>query len=149
MRKIYLALAVLIIGHSLSAQKLTKKEAKQLIETSLNYLKTDDSVSFVKMWYFDDTPRQATKQPFKNHAAYESYRELKRFLDTAITKNLPIVDMDIEKMDSDSGYTYKIKGWFKYDEKRAYYKGYGFLLGYYENRWAFRFYPETSISYHN
>jgi hypothetical protein len=136
-----------MITQSLSAQKLSKKEAKQLLEASFNYLKMGDSISFVNMWYFDNTSRPATQKTFAKQAAYESFYELRSFLDTALAMNLPFNEIDVEKMETKFGYSYKIKGWFEYDKKKAYYKGYGFLLGYYDNRWAFRCYPETSISY--
>lgn len=130
-------------------QKISKKEAQQILEKTLGYLKTNDTTSFVNLWHFDDTPRPYNKKIYTKRDAVEEFIELKSFLDTALTKNLPFDEIDVEKMDSYEKYKvkYKIKGWFKYDEKQKYYKGYGFLIDNFDGKWGFRFTAETSTSY--
>jgi hypothetical protein len=133
----------------LPAQKISKAEAKQLLVKTLDCLKTNDTAAFVNMWYFDDTPRPYDKTIFAKQDAVEEFIELKKFLDTALTQNLPFDAIDVEKMSSFGKYKvkYKIKGWFKYDEKLKYYKGYGFLADYINKQWLFRFTVERSTSY--
>ena len=134
---------------NLFGQKISKKEARQILDKTFGYLKTNDTASFVSLWYLDDTPRPYNKKVYMRQNAVEEFIELKSFLDTALAKNLPFDEIDVEKMDSYEKYKvkYKIKGWFKYDEKQKYYKGYGFLIDYINGKWVFRFTAETSTSY--
>ncbi len=150
MKKIITLTAIcLTMTVNLFGQKITKKEAQQILEKTLAYLKTNDTASFVNLWHFDDTPRPYNKKVYTKLDAVEEFIELKSFLDTALTKNLPFDEIDVEKMDSYEKYKvkYKIKGWFKYDEKQKYYKGYGFLIDNINGKWGFRFTAETSTSY--
>ncbi len=147
-KKFILVTICLTIVFDSFGQKISKKEAQQIFEKTLGYLKTNDTTSFVNLWHFDDTPRPYNKKVYTRRDAVEEFVELKSFLDIAITKNLPFDEIDIEKMDSFKEYNdkYKIKGWFKYDEKKKYYKDYGFLIYTVNGKWGFRFTTETSIS---
>lgn len=150
MKKIITLTAIcLTITVNSFGQKISKKEAQQILEQTLGYLKANDTTSFVNLWHFDDTPRPYNKKVYTKRDAVEEFVELKSFLDTALTKNLPFDEIDVEKMDSYEKYKvkYKIKGWFKYDEKQKYYKGYGFLIDNINGKWGFRFTAETSTSY--
>ena len=150
MKKIITLTAIcLTITINSFGQKISKKEAQQILEKSLGYLKTNDTASFVNLWYFDETPRPYNKNIYSRRNAVEEFIMLKSFLDTALTKNLPFDEIDVEKLDSFDKYKvkYKIKGWFKYDEKKSYYKGYGFLIANINGKWVFRFTAETSTSY--
>lgn len=150
MKKIITLLAFcLTIALNSFGQKINKKEAQQILEKTLGYLKTNDTTSFVSLWHFDETPRPYNKKVYTKRDAIEEFIELKSFLDTALVRNLPFDEIDVEKMSSYEKYKvkYKIKGWFKYDEKQKYYKGYGFLIDKINGKWCFRFAAETSISY--
>lgn len=149
MKKLSTLIVCLIITCNSFGQKLSKKEAQQILDKTLGYLKTNDTTSFVNLWHLDDTPRPYNKKVYTKQDAVEEFIELKSFLDTALTNNLPFDEIDVEKMESYEKYKvkYKIKGWFKYDEKKKYYKGYGFLIDNINGRWGFRFTAETSISY--
>ena len=150
MKKIFTLTAIcLTITLNSFGQKIAKKEAQQILDKTLSYLKTNDTASFVNLWYFDDTPRPYNKKVYKRQDAVEEFIMLKSFLDTALTKNLPFDEIDVEKMDSYDQYKvkYKIKAWFKYDDNKKYYKGYGFLIDNINGKWVFRFTGETSIAY--
>jgi len=121
-------------------QKLTKKEAQQFFDKTLNYLKTGDTTSFVNLWYLDNTQRPYNGKVFTRQNVIEEFNGLKTFLDTALVKNLPFDEIETEKM---SNAFYKIKGWFKYNDK--YLKGYGFLVYFINNKWVFCYTTETSV----
>jgi hypothetical protein len=148
-RTFILATICLCIAINSLGQKISKKEAQQILEKTLGYLKSNDTTSFVNLWHFDDTPKPYDKKIYTKRDAVEEFIELKSFLDTALTKNLTFDEIDVEKIQSYEKYKvkYKIKGWFKYDERRKYYKGYGFLIDNINGKWGFRFTAETSISY--
>lgn len=150
MKKI-ITLTVICLTITLNSfgQKISKKEAQQILEKTLVYLRTNDTTSFINLWHFDDTPRPYNNKVYKRQDAVQEFIELKSFLDTALTKNLPFNEIDVEKMDSFDQYKvkYKIKGWFKYDDIKKYYKGYGFFIDNINGKWVFRFTGETSISY--
>jgi hypothetical protein len=150
MKKI-ITLTVICLTITLNSfgQKISKKEAQLILDKTLGYLKTNDTASFVNLWYFDETPRPYNKKVYKRQDAVEEFIALKSFLDTALTKSLPFDEIDVEKMDSYDQYKvkYKIKAWFKYDDSKKYYKGYGFLIDNINGKWVFRFTAETSISY--
>jgi hypothetical protein len=139
----------LIIGITsiVSAQDLTKKHANQILEKSIIYLKTSDSVSFIALWKIDDTPRPYHQKPFTEQDALNYFHYLKEFLDTALTHNFNINNIEVRRTSkreqSMKFGKYNIRAWFKYDQN--YYKGFGYYLDFSENKWVIRFAPDTSI----
>jgi hypothetical protein len=130
-------------------QKMSKKEATSLLQKAITHLKNNDSTSFANMWYYDNTLRPFDNSLYTRKDAIEEFNELKIFLDTAITKNLAFDEVEIENFKSSSKFKvkYKIKVWFKYDDKLHYYKGYGPLVDFIDGKWVFRFSGDQSISY--
>ena len=131
-------------------QKISKKEAQQLLQNTLKYLKTGDTTAFANQWYFDNTGRPYNNKVFTRQDAVSEFYELKFFLDTALTQNLQFDEVEVENwVDAWAKYKvkYKIKGWFLYDARRKYYKGYGVLVDFVDGKWLFRFTFEKSTSY--
>ena len=142
-------MALLTLTFQLSfGQKISKKEATQLLEKTITCFKTGDTTSFVNMWYLDKTGRPYDETVFTRQDAIQEFNELKVFLDSALTKNMTFDYVDVEKFDwVKYKVKYKIKAWFKYDDKRKYYKGYGVLIDFVDGKWFFRFTFEQSTSY--
>jgi hypothetical protein len=147
-RFVFISLLAIICQVSF-AQKISKKEAQQLLEKTITCLKTADTTAFANLWYIDDTGRPYDKSVFTRKHTVEEFNELKVFLDTALAKNWAFDYVDVDDFKSWSKYKvkYKIKAWYKYDEKLKYYKGFGVLVDFIEGKWAFRFTFEHSTSY--
>jgi hypothetical protein len=126
--------------------KLKKKQATQILQTALTSLKNADSVTFVKLWYFDGTAAPYHQNPFTEKSAMSYFHYLREFVDTALTRNLKIDDIEIYKVDADQQALnfgkYNAKAWFKYNDK--YFKGFGFFLDYIDDKWVVRYIPDTS-----
>ena len=125
-------------------QKIHKREARKLFEETMNDLRTSDTTDFIHLWYLDNSPSFYHPAPFTSKDAKSWYNQFQLFLDTAITRNLKIDEIEIEKPDtSEIAYAkYKIRVWYKYSAHR--YKGYGFLVDYVNGEWKYRFTPDTS-----
>ena len=148
MKKIFAIACLLFIGN-LQAQKISKKEAQKLLEKTIACLKSGDTTSFANLWNFDNTGRPYDKTVFTRQNAIQEFYELKMFLDTALVKSIPFDNVEVEDFKSWSKYKvkYKIKAWFKYDDGRRYYKGFGVLVDFIDNEWAFRFTFEQSTQF--
>jgi len=130
-------------------QKISKKEATQLLEKTVASLKIGDTTAFASLWYLDNTGRPYDKSLFTRQDISEEFKELKVFLDTALSTNMKFDYVDVEDFSSFSKYKvkYKIKAWYLYDKKQKYYKGFGVLVDYIDNKWVYRFTFEHSINY--
>jgi len=140
---IFFSVLLFAIAHG---QTITKKEARQLLEQALHYLKTSDTASFINLWRLDDAPYPYHERTYTKEDVAGDFNQMKTFLDTALKQNLTIDHIEIEKQDlkDTAKYfgEYKIKAWFRYDEH--YFKGFGFYVEYKNNKWVIRFSPDTS-----
>lgn len=131
---IFISILLLTTAH---AQSISKKEAHELLEKAYSYLKTSDTTSFINLWQEENTA--ASKQKITSE-----FNFLREFLDTALTRNLKIDNVEIEKYNLKNTDTkYWIKAWFKYDEHN--YKGFGFYVAYKSKRWVVRNTLSTSM----
>lgn len=147
MKKVFsTAIICLSISGVLYGQKLSKKQARQILETAVTCLKTSDTTTFANLWYFDNTPAPFHTKSFTEQTATSYFHYLREFVDTALAQNLLIDDIEISKVAADQQALnfgkYNIKAWFKYNEK--YYKGFGFFLDYINDKWVVRYIPDTS-----
>jgi hypothetical protein len=140
------AIALFCILTNVHGQKIRKAQARQILETAINCLKTSDSLSFVKLWYFDCRPAPGHDHPFTERSVMLYFHYLREFVDTALIRNLKIEEIEISKVSQEqreSGFgRYNIKVWFKYTDK--YFKGFGFFVDYINNKWVVRDIPDTS-----
>jgi hypothetical protein len=129
-----------------SGQKLKKAQARQILETAITTLKTSDSAAFVRLWHIDGKPAPFHDNPFTEKSATTYFYYIREFVDTALTKNLKIDDVEVSKVCAEQQALnfgkYNIKVWFKYTDK--YFKGFGFFVDYIDDKWVVRFIPETS-----
>jgi hypothetical protein len=130
-------------------QKISKREATELLEKTVASLKANDTTAFASLWYLDSIGRPYDKSLFTRQDIREEFNELKIFLDTALAKNMPFDYVDVEKISHWEKYKvkYKIKAWYLYDAKRKYYKGFGVLIAYIDNKWVYRFTFEQSTNW--
>ena len=146
-KNIYVTLIFCCLLNLANGQTMTQKEARQILEKSIHFLKSSDTASFINLWQLDDSAWPYHKKAFTNQDVKENFMMLKTFLDTALTKNLKIDEIEIEKYDPKKKEEflgdYNIKAWFKYN--KHYYKGLGFNVVFRENRWFIRYSPDTSV----
>jgi len=147
MKKIFLTTSVcLLLLLVAQGQTMHKKDAQQILEHALRYLKTSDTASFINLWLLDDSPYPFHQHPFTVEDVKNDFAHLKVFLDTALAQNYKIDHIEIEKEESKNKNErlgeYLVKAWFKYNEH--YYKGFGFYVEYKNERWVVRFSPDTS-----
>ncbi|MGE0637958.1 MAG: hypothetical protein AB7G44_16435 [Bacteroidia bacterium] len=130
------------------AQKPSKQEARQLCDNALTALKNSDPTSFASLWIIDNKLLLHPKKPFTNDDVQSHYDEMKVFLDTALTLNLEIDKIEIDKASyldtiaKSSDFCY-IKMWFKYN--KHYFKGIGFNVIRVDNKWLVAFDPDYSM----
>jgi hypothetical protein len=123
---------------------ITKKEARQLLEKVWSCLKTSDTASFINMWLLDNIPYH--QRLYTKEDVIGDFNYLKDFLDTALSQNLQMdnikIDKDLITAPDEFFGTYNIKAWFRY--KEHYYKGFGLYVIYKNEKWLVRFQPDTS-----
>jgi hypothetical protein len=143
MKKVFFpAFFALLVATNLSAQRLPKKTAKELMEKCFTSLQTSDTVAFVSLWQPNDSPWPYHERPFTKKELISTFIQMQQFLDTALTENMALYSFDVERADSVVGTRYTIRVWFKYNP--YYYKGYGLHVDYIGDKWVCRFYPDTS-----
>ena len=129
-------------------QTIRKKEARQFLEKSLNYLKTSDSASFAGLWNLNKAALEHQGRPWDKQQIIGNFDFMKKFLDTALKQNLRMDYVEIEKENLEGTDTkYWIKAWFKYN--KHYYKGFGFYVAYNDGKWVVRSSPSTSYMRRN
>lgn len=143
MKKVFLALTVASILTVAYGQTMTKKEAQQFLQKSWDYVKMKDSVSFSNLWSLNDSISKNHRRPHTTEETFGDYRAVREWLDTALTRNLKIDYVEVEQMNLKGTDTkYWIKAWFKYNDH--YYKGYGFYIAYFNDKWVVRDNTTTS-----
>ena len=150
MKKIFYSFICLCISVCIASkadgQALSKHEARQLIEKTMTCLKNSDTLSFIKQWQLDNAAWPYHNRPFDSVELKGHFAELRKFLDTAITRNLKIEAIEIFRQDNGNKKNYwakyKIRGWFYYD--KSYRKGIAFNVDYINGNWLYRFEPDYS-----
>ena len=139
-------IALIFVATDVHGQKLRKAEARLIIETAINSLKSGDSTAFVELWHIDNTPAPYHDHPFTEKTAFSYYHYLREFVDTALAQNLEADHIDISKVEAEQRALnfgkYKIKVWFKNTD--WYFKGFGFFVEYIDDKWLVRYIPDTS-----
>lgn len=147
--KTFLLIIIYRFSSSLHAQHLTKKQSKELFEKTIQYLKTNDTLSFVNMWHYEKAMSNNEKH-FDEKLAKLYFGHIKTWMDTAFATNLTVDHIEIEKQDNnDEPYLgqYLIKAWFKYNDH--YSKGFGFYVDNLNRKWYYHNKPETSAAWNN
>lgn len=141
MKNFVITLAFCVCITATYSQSLTRKEARKIIQNTVNYLNQLDTISFLLLRGHDFSCADCTPQieTFK-----KEFSQLRLFLDTALNQNLRIRDMQIELLNSKNGsLTYNVKVWFKYSKN--YYKGFGVFLSPVNDKLVISDKPETSF----
>lgn len=142
MQKILVFICALSLTFT-QAQTLSKKEARQILEKAWDCLKTSDTSSFVNLWQ-PQSFASVLEQTYVRQQALDNFSFLNQFLDTALSRNPKISDVEIEEHNlKDTDTKYWIKAWFKYTEND--YTGFGFYIAYKNGKWIVRDKPSTSI----
>ncbi len=138
---ICLSLTVITYG-----QKLSKKEARQILEKAWNCVKTSDTLGFVKLWIIDNKQWPYHAESFDAKQVELNFLGFKEFFDTALAKNMKFDEVEcdtVEHIDPHYDFSkYYIKAWFKYNNN--YRKGFGFYMDYINKQWLIRFSPDYS-----
>jgi hypothetical protein len=139
-------LATVFISANGSGQQLKKAQARQILETAITSLRTSDTTAFLNLWHFDGKPAPYHEIPFTRKTALEYFHYMREFLDTALTRDLKIYEMELTKVGVEQQALnfgkYNIRAWFRYTDK--YFKGFGFFIDYIEDKWMVRYIPDTS-----
>lgn len=127
-----------------NAQKLSKKEATQILNQGWDYAKSNDSIAFLTLYSLNDANSMQHRRPKSIEEVYTYCTMIHAWLDTAITRNLKIKSIEIEEMNLEgTDAQYWIKAWFQYDKN--YNKGFGFYMAYFNDAWYVRDCPSTSL----
>jgi hypothetical protein len=142
-KTIFLLFALCFTIASAKAQKLSKKEATQILNQGWDYAKSHDSIAFSKLYSLNDDNSMQHRRPKSVEEVYTYCKIIHTWLDTAITRNLKIKSIEMEEMNLEgTDAQYWIKAWFQYDKN--YYKGFGFYIAYFNDAWYVRDCPSTS-----
>lgn len=144
--KLTYGLLILFISSTVYSQEISKKEASQLFDNAIKYIKTNDTTSFIKLWYLDNKPRPNNQNPYSQKDIKWDFVQLKLYMDSAFTQNLSINSIDIEKQTTNEGIAlgkYLIRAMYKYN--KYYYKGFGFYLDYVDNKWVIKNSPKHLV----
>jgi hypothetical protein len=148
MKKIFILIVIyLTFTINMFGQKISKEEAQILLDKAFTSLKNSDTTSFINLWMFDSSTSLADEKSFTSQDAKTIFNVIKVFLDTAFTTNMKIDEIEITKMSKELGAKYKIKAYFKYNQKTNYIKAVGFRVDYINRKWFFRFHPEYTTGF--
>jgi len=145
MKKILFIIFCFSFALTVSAQKLSKKEAKQMLDKTLTCLKNNDTTTFINLWYVDNAVWPYHERPFQTEDVKDHFEGLREFLDTALAQDFKIETIEIEKQNkNDTNYCaqYKIMAGFRYT--RFYGKGIAFNVDLINGKWLYRFEPDYS-----
>ncbi|MGZ4059093.1 MAG: hypothetical protein ACXVPU_08700 [Bacteroidia bacterium] len=132
---------------NMSGQKISKEEAQVLLDKAFTALKNSDTTSFLDLWFFDNSTWFASDKPFTKQDARIVFKEIKVFLDTALTTNMKIDEIEITPYENEENVKGKIKAYYKYDSKTNYIKAVGYNIDYVNKKWVFRFHPEYTTGF--
>ncbi len=143
MKKVFILTAIFwTFAINMFGQEISQAEAQVLLDKAFTALKNSDTTSFLNLWMFDNATNDFDKEPFTTKDAKTVFNELKVFLDTALTTNMKIDEIEIFPYNGKFGAKYKIKAYYKYNPKTNYIKAVGYRIDYINQKWVFRFHPE-------
>jgi hypothetical protein len=128
-------------------QEISKAEAQVLLDKAFTALKNSDTTAFLGLWLFDNSTWFGSDKPFSKQDAKTFFKEAKMFLDTALTTNMKIDEIEIFQWQNEKNVKGKIKAYYKYDTRTNYIKAVGYPVDYVNQKWVFRFHPEFTTGY--
>ena len=140
MKKIFPVIVCVLLFSSAYAQKISDTEARQYLEKVWGYLKTSDSVSYLKLWLPEDSVWQKIHTPAEGMKLMESYRRLKSFLSPA--ENL---DIDHISVGQENARGTEITAYFKAREHAL--MGFSFYVAPVNGKWTARGKPGYMAGY--
>jgi hypothetical protein len=145
MKNLVLTLTITLFSISnIQAQKLSAHSAGKLFHKTIACLKTNDTITFVGQWFFDNMPWPDNNATFDHRNAGTNFGVLKKFIDSALRNNMSIDKIEIEKENPGNKTTYyaqyKITAWFNYSASLR--KGIAFNVDYTNGKWVYRFQPD-------
>ena len=149
MKKAFIGFAIcFIVNSNLFSQSISKTEASEIFQKTLNSLTSNDTASFIDLWYVDNTaPLFNKNKPYGKPAIIEEFKNLQSFLVVPLVKKMPFERIEITETNGPLLSKYKIKAYFKIDDHLQ--LGYGFLVDYIDNKWFLRWHGETTVSPNN
>jgi hypothetical protein len=137
---------ILLCTLVVNGQRLSKREASQILNTAYESLQRSDTSVFTSLWHLDNAPWPYHERQYKQSEVVRDFEHLREFLDTAIRRKLPFSEIEVTRVykgiSTENFGKYRITGWFDYD--KHYSKGFGFFVDYVNGCWLVRFSPETS-----
>lgn len=134
--KIITTLICILLLFSSYAQKISEAEAKQYLEKVWSYLKSNDSISFTKLWLPEDSVWQKNHAPVEGMRLNESFKRLRNFLAPAISQNL---DIDHTETGPEDARGTELKAFFKAREHASI--GFSFYVVSVNGKWSARAKP--------
>src|SRR5262245_1337412 len=92
---------------NLQGQTLSEKQARHFLDKAWNYLKTNDTTSFINLWSLNDSISKHQERPHTRQEIIENFNVIKEWVDTALQRNLNIDHVLIEEQnleDTDTEY---------------------------------------------
>lgn len=99
MQKLFTTAICLLLFAVSPAQEISESEARQYLEKVWSYLKTSDSVAFVKLWVPEDSVWQKNHTPLDGVNYTKSFYWLQELLFPAIISEANIDHIEIGKED--------------------------------------------------
>lgn len=131
MQKLITTIIFISLFTAAHAQKITEAEARQYLEKVWGYLKTSDSVAFVKLWLPEDSMWQKQHTPPGGVNYMESYLRLKKFLRPAENLNMDRIEIGQESANGT-----EIKAYFRARERAMI--GFSFYVSRVNGQWTAR-----------
>lgn len=147
MKKIFLLMFLWTFTLNSFGQEISKAEAQILLDKAYTALKNSDTTAFLDLWLFDNSTWFGSDKPFTKQDAKTVFKEVKAFLDTALTTNMKIDEIEIFRWKNEKNVKGKIKAYYKYDSKTNYIKAVGYPVDYVNKKWVFRFHPEYTTGF--
>lgn len=136
MKKIITTTVFILLLVSAHAQKIGETEARQYMEKVWGYLKSNDSISFVKLWLPEDSVWQKNHTPIDGMKLNQSFKRLRNFLAPAMSGNLDIDHIEIGLEDARGT---EIRALFKAREHAS--LGFAFYVAIVNDKWSARAKP--------
>jgi hypothetical protein len=140
-----ICLCLTVAGYS---QKLSKKDAKTILEKAWSCVKSNDTASFRKMWILDKEQWPYHTVPFTVQEIMNNFYDFKVYFDKPLAGNMKFDEVGcdtVPRNDPHAGFSkYYIVAWFKLADNTR--KGFGFYMDYVGDKWLIRFSPDYVVS---
>lgn len=129
-----------------AAQNMGKKQAREIFEKAVVYLKVADEKNFIDLFSIS-TPSTSNLVPLTVPEIRDHYTDMRLFLDTALKNNIQIDEVFCEKLGAaeakELGAKWKIGAMFRYSD--VYRKGLSFYVDKESGKWKLRSAPDYVI----